>query len=70
MYAAPKNDAYEIGDRTSIMREKKAATAMEMGTDDYESLRSPAPTYTEAPIPVEMDATPVYRSPNTVYGRF
>jgi hypothetical protein len=66
-YSSPRVDAYEVGEDQSGFKEEKAwgrPGAMEMDADEVRSLRSPAPTYTEALILVELDATPSLRGPN------
>jgi len=69
-YTAPKVETYEIDDRTAMLREKKSASTMEMSTENHEGLRSPAPTYSEALMPVELDATPTMRAPNRGFVRY
>ncbi|KUJ18982.1 uncharacterized protein LY89DRAFT_732512 [Mollisia scopiformis] len=56
MYTSPKIDAYEMDDRTATMREKRGNGVMELHADDG-GLRSPAPAYHEAMMPVELDGT-------------
>ncbi|KAF8863047.1 hypothetical protein BDZ45DRAFT_722759 [Acephala macrosclerotiorum] len=61
-YFSPKVDTYEIDDRTAILREKRSNGAMEMHADEA-VLRSPAPAYHEAMMPVELDGTSSIRAP-------
>lgn len=56
MYMSPRVDAYEMDDRSAILREKRSNGAMEMHADES-GLRSPAPAYHEAMMPVELDGT-------------
>jgi hypothetical protein len=66
-YVAPKIDTYEIDDQNAHMRGEKVG----MEERREEELRSPAPTYTEALMPVELDATPSLRGTNNRgYGRY
>ena len=67
-YAAPKVDTYEIDDLNAVMRREKVGMGMEERRE--EELRSPAPTYSEALMPVELDATPSLRGTNRAYGRY
>ncbi|CZR55808.1 uncharacterized protein PAC_05696 [Phialocephala subalpina] len=62
-YASPKVDTYEIDDRTAILREKRSNGAMEMHADES-GLRSPAPAYHEAIMPVELDGTSSIKAPS------
>ncbi|KAE8447071.1 hypothetical protein EG329_011206 [Mollisiaceae sp. DMI_Dod_QoI] len=61
-YTSPKLDTYEIDDRTAVLREKRSNGAMEMHADEYGGLRSPAPAYHEAIMPVELDGTSSIRA--------
>ncbi|KAH6720726.1 hypothetical protein BKA61DRAFT_652112 [Leptodontidium sp. MPI-SDFR-AT-0119] len=63
-YYGPKVDTYEVDAQSAIGREKTPAVTgvAQMGRPYQEDLRSPAPTYSEALMPVEMDATPSLRS--------
>lgn len=67
-HVAPKVDTYEIDDRNAMMRGEKVGLGMEERRE--EELRSPAPTYSEALMPVELDATPSLRGANRGYGRY
>jgi hypothetical protein len=63
-YRGPKVDTYEIDDRNVTLRSdklasEKLAVATELGVRDQEVIRSPAPTYHEALMPVELDDTSV-----------
>ncbi|KAH7379749.1 hypothetical protein BKA64DRAFT_234883 [Cadophora sp. MPI-SDFR-AT-0126] len=62
-YYGPKVDTHEIDAQSTVRKEKTPAVSgvAEMGKPYHEDLRSPAPTYTEALMPVEMDATPSLR---------
>jgi hypothetical protein len=59
-YHAPKVDTYEIDDRASAVRTEKR---WNNGDGQLESpispMKSPAPAYQEAFIPVELDAAPI-----------
>ncbi|KAH7327166.1 hypothetical protein BKA65DRAFT_510076 [Rhexocercosporidium sp. MPI-PUGE-AT-0058] len=59
-YHGPKIDAHEVDAQSTMMKEKTPAVngSQEVGRPYHEDLRSPAPTYTEALMPVELDATP------------
>jgi len=63
-YYGPKIDTYEVDAHSTMRKEKTPVMSgvAEMGRPYQEDLRSPAPTYTEALMPVEMDATPSLRS--------
>ncbi|KAK0113558.1 hypothetical protein ONS95_013809 [Cadophora gregata] len=63
-YYGPKVDTHEVDAQTTVMKEKTPAVSgvAAMQRPYHEDLRSPAPTYTEALMPVEMDATPSVRS--------
>ena len=66
-YFKPKADAYEIGEDQSGFKEEKTwgrQGATEMGGDELRSPRSPAPRYSEAVMPVELDGTSSFRIPN------
>ena len=79
-YVGPKVDTYEIDDHSVHGRgEKSAAMGMgagrmgvaEMRGDYGEPLRSPAPEYSVAVMPVELDASPApSRGENRPYGRY
>ncbi len=68
-YMAPKVDTYEIDDPSAALRGEKTAVGGTRNGDE-EQLRTPAPTYSEALMPVEMDATPSLPGSNRGYGRF
>ncbi|KAL2061258.1 hypothetical protein VTL71DRAFT_7531 [Oculimacula yallundae] len=63
-YFGPKVDTYEVDAQSTMMKEKTPAVGAvsEVGRTYQDDTRSPAPTYTEALLPVEMDATPSLRS--------
>lgn len=63
-HAGPKVDTYEVDAQSYAMSEKQPHTlgAVELAQPHREELRSPAPTYMESLVPVEMDATPSLRS--------
>lgn len=68
-YKAPKVETYEIDDRTAAMRgekvaREKLAVATELGVHGHEAILSPAPTYHEAMMPVELDGTSSVRAPS------
>jgi hypothetical protein len=71
-YVGPKVDTYEIDDHGVYGRggEKTAAVGAgrvgvaEMRGEDGEVLRSPAPEYSVAVMPVELDASPSVHSPS------
>jgi len=64
-YKSPKIDSHEIDDRTATLRGEKAQQgfgekmpqATELGVQDHERVWSPAPTYREFAMPVELDGT-------------
>jgi hypothetical protein len=61
-YHAPKVDTYEIDDRTAAVRAEKRWNNGD-GLQDPQSpispMKSPAPAYQEAFMPVELDAAPI-----------
>ena len=62
-YVGPKVDTYEIDDHGAYEREKTPAMGHGIGVaqtrgDDGEVLGSPAPEYSVAVMPVELDASP------------
>lgn len=66
-YSSPRVDAYEVGGDQNRFKEEKMwgrQGAMEMGGDELRSPRSPAPMYTEAVVPVELDGTSSVRGTN------
>jgi hypothetical protein len=68
-YVSPKVDTYEMDDRGAMLRGEKVASG-EMRNGDEETLRTPAPTYSEALMPVELDATPSLRGFDGGYRRY
>ena len=67
-YSSPRVDAYEVSGGHGVVREEKRWDApMEMDGVEQQVLRSPrspAPMYSEAVIPVELDGT------SSVRGRY
>lgn len=66
-YSNPRADAYEVAGEQNGFKEEKTwgrQGAMEMGGDELRSPRSPAPRYSEAVVPIELDGTSSFRVPN------